>query len=115
MKKAARSAIWSTYSDEICRKPCHSEEFNFYDRLLPVIGDENLTQFSAYFDTIKVEQRYEYEFYDLNTIIGIIGGSMGLFLGFSFYQFVVVVVDYVGNGFLGALKRKMTDSLPYQG
>lgn len=35
--------------------------------------------------TVTLQQ--EYELYDFGTIVGIVGGSLGLFLGFSCLQF----------------------------
>ena len=49
---------------------------------------------------IVVEQ--EIRMYDVNTIIGSIGGSLGLFIGFSFLQ--------CSHGFLG-MTRKLFNAL----
>ena len=44
-------------------------------------------------DNILIEQ--DILMYDLNTIIGSIGGSLGLFMGFSFLQFSRDLVKFV--------------------
>ncbi len=53
----------------------------------------NLTSVSLYFKTSHVIAYEEYLLYDLNTIVAAVGGSLGLFLGFSCWHCMVLVVD----------------------
>ena len=41
------------------------------------------------------EMNREYLIYDVWSLIGTVGGALGLFVGFSFYDFVLVVVDFM--------------------
>ena len=43
-----------------------------------------------YYGTTTIENFYEYKIYDLATIIGTVGGTMSLFLGFSFFQCITL-------------------------
>ena len=52
-----------------------------------------------FYGTTTVEHFYEYKIYDLGTIVGTVGGTMGLFLGFSFFQCSTI--------FLGRLLNKL--------
>ncbi len=53
----------------------------------------------------KVEVMKEYEVYDLSGIIGSVGGSLGLFIGFSFLQCLMALFGRV-EGLLKRTKRK---------
>ena len=35
----------------------------------------------------------EFEVYDFNGIVGSVGGSLGLFIGFSFFDFLLAILD----------------------
>ena len=37
----------------------------------------------------------EYLIYDVWSLIGTVGGALGLFVGFSFYDFVSLVIDFI--------------------
>ena len=37
----------------------------------------------------------EYRIYDEVGLIGTVGGSLGLFLGFSFYDFISEILDHI--------------------
>ena len=47
----------------------------------------------------------EYLLYDPLTFIGTVGGTLGLFLGFSFYDFIIKIVE-----FFGAIKLHLSES-----
>ena len=40
-----------------------------------------------------IEVHTEYEVYDFNLIVGCVGGSLGLFVGFSFFDFLLLILD----------------------
>ena len=40
----------------------------------------------------------ETEVYDLDTLVASVGGSLGLFLGFSFYEYGRRLIDYLPIG-----------------
>ena len=39
------------------------------------------------------ERQVEYFIYDTLSMIGTIGGALGLFVGFSFYDFICMIID----------------------
>ena len=49
----------------------------------------------------------EVEIYDFNAIVASVGGSLGLFLGFSCYEYGKRLIDKIPNGFLQS-KKKLT-------
>ena len=40
-----------------------------------------------------VKVNTEYKVYDFNGIVGSVGGSLGLFIGFSFFDFLLYILD----------------------
>ena len=59
---------------------------------------DNIDEFNSMFYINMViegsrEVRTEYLIYDPLTFIGTVGGTLGLFVGFSFYDFVVMFID----------------------
>ena len=56
------------------------------------------------------EVNKEYLIYDTLSLIGTVGGTLGLFVGFSFYEFFLVVIDF----FLDKCERsnKTVDQIP---
>jgi hypothetical protein len=47
------------------------------------------------FITTSVTINEEYLIYDIYSFVGSVGGYMGLFIGFSFFDFGVMIVNYL--------------------
>ena len=43
------------------------------------------------------EMNREYLIYDVWSLIGTVGGALGLFVGFSFYDFISLVIDFIAK------------------
>ena len=57
----------------------------------------------------NVQFHQEYLIFDTLSLIGTVGGTLGLFVGFSFYYFVVMLIDFsLTNG--SALEKKVMKS-----
>ena len=41
------------------------------------------------------ERQIEYLIYDTLSVVGTVGGTLGLFVGFSFYDFICMIIDLV--------------------
>ncbi len=55
----------------------------------------NMSSVLAYWDTVRVLQSSEDLLYDANAIVAAVGGSLGLFLGFSCYDGFKKVLSYL--------------------
>ena len=55
---------------------------------------QNTSSLFLYLKTTNVEIEEEYLLYDLNVFLASMGGSLGLFLGFSFYQVALYGLKY---------------------
>ena len=49
------------------------------------------------FASKKYEVHQEYLLYDMTGVVGTVGGTLGLFIGFSFRDIVVILIDYLGQ------------------
>ena len=41
------------------------------------------------------QMQIEYAVYDTLSLVGTIGGTLGLFVGFSFYDFIAMIIDFL--------------------
>jgi hypothetical protein len=77
---------------ESCLDPCHKTEYEIAKRPFFLGGKATGMAFIyLYFKDIELEVRREYVLFDFNAILSAVGGSMGLFLGFSFLDCSVAV------------------------
>ena len=47
------------------------------------------------FSTTNIQFLEEYQVHDIYNFIGTVGGSLGLFIGFSYTRFIGNLVDYI--------------------
>ena len=79
-----------------CQPPCEKEEYR--GELIEFYGHGMLNKdgimIQMAFNTMDTEIYTEVWQFDLATFIGTVGGSFGLFIGFSLTGFVGQVLDY---------------------
>ena len=88
--------LWKEYSD--CPKPCHittykDSKLDLSEPLYLKTG-QTLATFGLQKNNVRRMEK-EVLVYDTNDMIGAVGGSLGLFLGFSFFDTVSKCLDYV--------------------
>ena len=88
-----------------CSSDCKTRTFSIEEESQDAhdIDGNTLVDYEYYEDNIKVlymrisspviEVHTEYEVYDFNLIVGCVGGSLGLFVGFSFFDFLLLILD----------------------
>ena len=97
-----KAIISSLYDKSPCPDPCSMESVSFYTDD-EIQDDSNVTSlYLVYQSPQVVEVRRERLLYDFGTILGSVGGSLGLFLGFSFLDVSNRMLDYIGTLFLRA-------------
>ncbi len=70
-----------------CQKPCTHTDYGIYtlpDFLYEPLS--NASDFLVYWNTMDVIHSSEDLLYDTSSIVAAVGGSLGLFLGFSCYD-----------------------------
>ena len=71
-----------------CLRPCDLWILDLWTRQSSMHGRvENESSIALYFRHLEIEENKEYVLVDFITIVAAVGGSMGMFLGFSFLDF----------------------------
>ncbi len=80
-----------------CLEPCTTDHISLTVKENPFFGDlsSNLTELYFYWDNLDVLVEEEYLLMDLNAIVAAIGGSLGLFLGFSCLDFLLMLLSKI--------------------
>jgi hypothetical protein len=75
---------WSR-KNKYCPKSCTEKSLKTELQMMP-IKDKNSFKLYMYYQTDDIDLYEEYLIYDFPGIVSSVGGSLGLFLGFSFFQ-----------------------------
>jgi hypothetical protein len=80
-----------------CHLPCEDPRFSIYSTSYPnnhgQFVNDSYFKVKIYYDMLEVEEQVEYFVYDLNTMIGAIGGVLGLWLGFSCLSILLGIIE----------------------
>ena len=88
--------VFAFYESEVyeCQKACSTFEYHGEHEFL---SDPGLNQSKVAFDFWmvgnEVQGKRQYLIYDFNGLIGFVGGTLGLFVGFSIYSLVEKCLD----------------------
>ena len=85
-------------SDQDCERPMHDMQYVAYQKEGQYLNMHNPADAVYVLITHKSKHemvKQEIRIYDTLSLIGTIGGTLGLFIGFSFLGFVNTVLDYV--------------------
>jgi hypothetical protein len=75
-----------------CRPSCHKSKHRIFPRKTS-IGNQSVLPINFYYHSSRVEVLEEYLLFDFNAIVAAVGGSLGLFLGFSCLDFGYYIMD----------------------
>jgi len=80
-----------------CLEPCITDHISLTENENPFFGEisSNQTELYFYWDNLDVLVEEEYLLMDLNAIVAAIGGSLGLFLGFSCLDFLLKLLSKI--------------------
>ncbi len=79
----------------ICRQGCEAINYEGSPRTILNEDENGSTSLTIEFASMDVEVREELLIFDFNAIVSAVGGSLGLFLGFSFYDLYIWVLDII--------------------
>jgi hypothetical protein len=92
----------SSLVDHTCKPTCSLTKYKGEQKEWEDVHAKNKLSFSIVFMSTSVTINEEYLVYDIHTFVGTVGGYMGLFIGFSFFDFGVLTVNYlIGKCFNG--------------
>jgi hypothetical protein len=79
-----------------CPVPCTVDTVKITERNNPILAsNSSATELFIYWDTLEVSIEEEYLLFDFNAIVSAVGGSLGLFLGFSCLDFLLKLMAKV--------------------
>ncbi len=94
-----------SYGQRGCRIPCESVEYTVTKSLMGRNACRSPAESGCivyvFFDRNRIREEKEYRLMDASAIVSATGGSLGLFLGFSFYGSAV----YVGQAITQLYKK----------
>ena len=77
--------------DEFCLPDCSQVQFQTRGKTFP-LPKSNIAMVSFYYDSNHMTTYEEYLNFDEQGVLVAVGGSLGLFLGFSFLQFATLIL-----------------------
>ena len=77
-----------------CPRPCEKIEYQGMIKEYLGWGSERHIFFLTYFLSNEMNVQEEYLVYNEADLIGIIGGNLGLFIGFSFHDILRRIIDF---------------------
>ena len=91
---AAMIACYFSNTTKICLDPCNVEIYTTNTYLFERQKDkQNITLYLKY-QSMTMDVSEEYLVYDFPNFIGTLGGSLGLFIGFSYTGFIGSIIDF---------------------
>ena len=96
--------LWAakvTKSKWSCLPACQQTYYETSHRSVFIRNDIKSAYISIEFPNIEVEMHDEILIFDFNAIVASVGGSLGLFLGFSFFDFWCFMFEIVYTRFCG--------------
>ncbi len=90
MRKDARLSL--------CKKPCRTAEYQMVMNENPNYRRDFVKLFMTFLSN-EITVMQEYKIYDFNDIVSSVGGSLGLFLGFSCFELCRMVSKWLCDNF----------------
>ncbi len=98
MTGVIRTVLASVLNAPRCRRACKHPAYSVSSA--PYVGGmvkPNTSQLMAYYTNLNIVMKSEYLVYDFSAIVAAVGGSLGLFLGFSFHDGTKKLLDMIGD------------------
>ena len=88
---------WEKLSNlsKTCQKPCSTTEFKGQTKTYKGWKPKNEMRFAIVLVTNEMKVHEEYIVYNEVDLVGIVGGNLGLFIGFSFFEKVKQIINFI--------------------
>lgn len=101
---------WESDSNTGCPKPCDKIQFKHLIREdLTTIYEEDVSYIFLFYESTTFAILEQYVLYDFNTIVAAVGGSLGLFIGFSCFEMCKFVSRVLCGKHLKHSKHQVED------
>ena len=97
---------------EVLKKPCTQLQYNIVKSTQKTGQELEARVLIKFPDPPRVQVREEYVIYDLISMVGAIGGTLGLFIGFSFLQIAHQIIRVLKNGISGLIEYSYSQEKP---
>ena len=87
--------VWK--SGDQCKDPCHLEEYFGRSQEWIDYNKPGTLSLQIYFVSNEVKVQEQYFIYSTVDLIGIVGGNLGLFIGFSFFDKIKQMISFITN------------------
>ena len=87
--------VWK--SKDHCKNPCHLVEYFGRTQQWTDYSRPGTLTLSIYFVSNEVKVQEQYFIYNTVDLIGIVGGNLGLFIGFSFFDKIKQAISFITN------------------
>ena len=97
-RKRMHDCYFNKATSDKCPKPCKDYRYNAIQMEGEVdeeIKEKNIINFVVAYRSVDEKVYQEYYIYDTFSFIGNVGGSLGLFIGFSYTDFLGNILDFV--------------------
>ena len=113
-KRAKQDAIEEMQRSNL-HKPCTKLQYKYDSIVWKISPHDNQAKFEVKFlSPARVKVKEEYLIYNLVSMISAIGGTMGLFIGFSFTQVSSFLLEYLELGIIKMGLRRIQDLEMFQ-
>ena len=80
-----------------CKNPCHLVEYFGRSQKWIDHNKPGILSLQIFFVSNEVKVQEQYFIYNTVDLIGIIGGNLGLFIGFSFFDKIKQIISFITN------------------
>ena len=97
-RKRMHDCYFNKATSDKCPKPCKDYRYNAIQmegEIDEEIKEKNIINFVVAYRSVDEKVYQEYYIYDTFSFIGNVGGSLGLFIGFSYTDFLGNILDFV--------------------
>ena len=95
----AMTSCYFSDTTKICLDPCKVEIYTTNPYLFERQKDKQNITFFLKYQSMTMDVSEEYLVYDFPNFIGTLGGSLGLFIGFSYTGFIGSIIDCLFDKF----------------
>ena len=97
-RKRMHDCYFNKATSDKCPKPCRDYRYNAIQmegEIDEEIKEKKIINFVVAYRSVDEKVYQEYYIYDTFSFIGNVGGSLGLFIGFSYTDFLGNILDFV--------------------